>query len=72
MGALIQAVLFGVGHALYFDDKRHLQFYFAGFAVTFVLGAFMTYLKEKGESLIPAILFHNLYNSSLALIRLFI
>ncbi len=70
-GALIQTVLFGVGHAIYFDDKQHLQFYFTGFAATFVLGAFMTYLKEKGESLIPAILFHNLYNALLPLISLF-
>lgn len=70
-GALVQTILFGVGHAIYFDNKEHLQFYFTGFAETFVLGAFMTYLKEKGESLIPAILFHNLFNASLPLIRLF-
>lgn len=71
LGALVQTILFGVGHAIYFDNKEHLQFYFTGFAETFVLGAFMTYLKEKGESLIPAILFHNLFNASLPLIRLF-
>ncbi len=72
IGALIQAVLFGVGHAVYFDQQQHLQFYTEGFVFTFVLGAFMTYIKEKGESIIPAILFHNIFNASLPLIRLFV
>ena len=72
IGALIQTVLFGVGHAVYFDAQQHLQFYTEGFVLTFILGAFMTYLKEKGESVIPAIIFHNIYNVSLPLARLFV
>lgn len=71
-GALIQCILFGVGHAVYFDENQHIQFLFSGFAITFILGAFMTYLKEKGESIIPALLFHNLFNGSLSVIRLFV
>lgn len=71
IGALIQVILFGLGHAIYFDEKQHLQFYTEGFVFTSILGAFMTYLREKGESLIPAILFHNIYNASLPLVRLF-
>jgi uncharacterized protein len=71
-GAFIQALIFGAGHAIYFDEKQHLQFYLSGFTVTFVLGIFITYLREKGESLIPALLFHNLFNASLPLIRLFV
>jgi len=46
-GSLIQCVLFGVGHAVYFDNKQHLQFYFTRFVVTFVLGVFMTLFKRK-------------------------
>lgn len=71
-GSLIQSVLFGVGHAVYFDEAHHLQFFTEGFIVTFTLGAFMTYLKEKGESIIPAILFHNIYNGVMPLVRLFV
>lgn len=72
IGSFIQAVLFGVGHAVYFDEKHHLQFYMEGFLLTFILGAFMTYLKEKGESIIPAIIFHNIFNASLPIARLFL
>lgn len=72
IGALIQVVLFGIGHAIYFDEKQHIQFYMEGFLLTFILGAFMTYLKEKGESIVPAIIFHNIFNASLPIARLFI
>jgi hypothetical protein len=72
IGAIIQCALFGLGHAIYFDDKQHIQFYLEGFTITFTLGAFMTYLKEKGESIIPALLFHNLFNSCPAILRLFV
>ncbi len=72
IGALIQIILFGIGHAIYFDEKQHIQFYMEGFIFTFILGVFMTYLREKGESIIPAILFHNIFNASLPLARLFI
>ncbi|MBF2709623.1 CPBP family intramembrane glutamic endopeptidase [Flavobacterium soyangense] len=68
-GALIQCILFGVGHAVYFDEHQHIQFLISGFVITFILGAFMTYLKEKGESIIPALLFHNLFNGSLSIIN---
>lgn len=72
IGALIQVILFGVGHAVYFDQQHHLQFYKEGFMLTFILGVFMTYLKEIGESILPAILFHNIFNASLPLARLFV
>lgn len=71
IGAFIQVILFGIGHAIYFDEKQHVQFYKEGFFLTSILGAFMTYLREKGESLIPAILFHNIYNASLPFVRMF-
>ena len=72
IGALIQAILFGIGHAVYFDQQQHIQFYMEGFVFTFTLGVFMTYLKEKGESIIPAILFHNIFNAALPIARLFV
>jgi membrane protease YdiL (CAAX protease family) len=72
MGALIQVILFGIGHAIYFDQNQHIQFYMEGFLLSFILGVFMTYLKEKGESIIPAILFHTIYNAALPIARLFI
>jgi len=71
-GALILCVLFGVGHAVYFDENQQVQFYFQGFIVTFILGVFMTYLREKGKSIVPALIFHNLFNASLSIIRLFL
>ena len=71
-GALIQSVLFGVGHAVYFDENTHLQFALEPFIITFILGTFMTYLKEKGESIIPALIFHNVFNAFPAIVKLFV
>lgn len=71
-GSLILCLAFGLGHAIYFDDKQHLQFALDAFLVTTILAGIMTYLKEKGESIIPSIIFHNIYNATLPIIRLFL
>lgn len=69
-GSLILCLAFGLGHSVYFDNKQNLQFAFDAFLVTTFLAAIMTYLKEKGESIIPSVIFHNIYNASLPLIKL--
>lgn len=68
----IQSLLFGLANALYFDGNSQLQFHIPAFTVTFSLGLIMSYLKERGQSIIPAILFHNIYNATLSIISLFI
>ena len=70
-GGVILSLAFGLGHSVYFDKHQHLQFSQDAFWVTTILAAVMTYLKEKGESIIPSIIFHNIYNASLPLIKLF-
>lgn len=71
-GGVILSLAFGLGHSVYFDANRQLQFAQDAFLVTTILSAIMTYLKEKGESIIPSVIFHNIYNASLPLIKLFI
>lgn len=70
-GAIILSFAFGLGHSVYFIYNQHIQFAFDAFLVTTTLAFFMTYLKEKGESIVPAIIFHSIYNASLPIIKLF-
>lgn len=67
-GALIQILFFGIGHAFYFNDNQHIQFYSVGFFFTTMMGIILTFLKEKSGSIIPSILFHNAYNTIIGLI----
>ncbi len=71
-GAIILSLAFGLGHSIYFDENNNIQFAFDAFLVTTVLALVMTYLKEKGESIIPSIIFHSIYNASLPLIKIFL
>lgn len=61
--AVVQILLFGIGHSFYIDDQQHIQFYLAGFLFPTLIGIFLTFVKEKSGSILPAIILHNSYNT---------
>lgn len=61
-GLVLTAVLFGLVHSLSFDGHWAIAFSLQRFLMTGALGFVLGFLKEKAQSLVPAVLFHNCWN----------
>lgn len=61
-GVLIVAVLFGLVHGITLNKHWHLLFSSQKFCMTTGLGLAFAWLKQRSGSLLPSIVFHNLWN----------
>ena len=60
-GLVITAVLFGLVHALKFDGHA-IDFKMLYFINSCTVGLLLAFIKEKSQSLLPGMLYHNLLN----------
>ena len=61
-GLILTSLLFGAVHGLSINPSRIPDFNSQRFLMTGALGFVMGLLKEKSQSLLPSIVFHNLWN----------
>jgi membrane protease YdiL (CAAX protease family) len=59
---LLVSVFFGLEHGIHFDKHWQLMFSSEKFCKTMGIGFVMGWLKQRSGSLLPAIVFHNLWN----------
>lgn len=60
------SLLFGLGHGLMFTNGFELTFDIASVVFTGLLGAAFMEIRLRWDSLLPAVLAHNAWNSSIA------
>jgi membrane protease YdiL (CAAX protease family) len=61
-GVLIVSVMFGLVHGIMLDKEWHPLLNTQKFFVTTGLGFAFAWLKQRSGSLLPAVIFHNLWN----------
>lgn len=61
-GVLIISILFGLEHGISIDKYLHLDFNSQKFCMTMGTGFIMVWLKQRSGSLLPSVVFHNLWN----------
>lgn len=61
-GILISSLLFGLTQGFFLQDGLHLQINLVRILLSFFTGIIAAMLKERSESIIPAIVFHALWN----------
>lgn len=61
-GLVLTSVLFGLVHGLAITENWTVGFNSQRFFMTGTLGFALGFIKEKAKSLVPAVLFHDLWN----------
>ena len=61
-GLLLSALLFGLAHGMSWGGAAGLQFNMQKLVMTGAMGMLFGFIVERGGSLVPAIVLHNLYN----------
>lgn len=61
-GFLIVSVIFGLEHGLSLDKSWQLSFNSQRFCMTIGFGFILAWLKQRSGSLLPSVIFHNLWN----------
>ncbi|MDT3402700.1 CPBP family intramembrane glutamic endopeptidase [Mucilaginibacter terrae] len=61
-GVLITSLLFGLVHGVNLDEHFHLTINSQKLFMTFGLGLILAWLKQRTDSIVPSIIFHNLWN----------
>ncbi len=59
--AIITSVLFGLAHSFNFGT-HNVDFNILYFSITFGMGLFLSFIRQKSQSLLPGIVCHNLFN----------
>jgi membrane protease YdiL (CAAX protease family) len=62
---LLQALLFGVWHVVWYVSTPRLYYIFGYVTVTFIVGLFYGYFYSKARNILPLIIAHGLHNSFL-------
>lgn len=68
--AIVSCILFGLGHGLAFTDGFTLHVDLAPVVVTGLIGWLLMWVRIRWDSLLPAVLLHNGWNSSVVVANL--